>query len=294
MKKILYLAGIMLISSALFFTACTDDEESPNLPPSISFVSGSGFLTDDATVPVNSEFKVKVLCEPNATSGAKIQSLRITRVTNNQVFLDTTLAYTVPVEVTFNALPDPGVEKIEFTATDKDGESAKASLEITTQSIAGGINAFPMRILGSYSSPTGSSFASIDGSVYTLAQAFANQTIIDFMYWWGASTNATIGAPDDANAGLVFTGVNGLPNWTVKNGTRFKVTTLTTTEFDAVDTDEVCIDQATGADQTRMEDLAVDDVFAFITVTGKHGLIKVTSINTGAAGDITIDVKVEK
>jgi len=80
----------------------------------------------------------------------------------------------------------------------------------------------------------------------------------------------------------------------VKSGTRFKATALSATDFDAVTDATACIDNATGADQTRMGALAEDNVFAFITVTGKHGLIKVVGINAGAAGDITIDVKVEK
>lgn len=298
MKKILYLAGMMLFSTALFFTACTTDEDEPDLPPGISFVSGSGFLTDDATLTVGEEFKVKVLCEANATSGSKIASLKITRISNNQVLWDTTLSYndaTFTLEATFNALPDPAVERIDFKATDKDGQSASIDIQITTEEAAGGpIDSFTMKVLGSYQSATGSSFASINGNVYTLAQAFNNQAIIDLLYWYGASTLATIGAPDDDKANEVYTGVNGLPNWTVKNATRFKTTTLTATDFDAVTDATPCIDNATGADQTRIGNLAVGNVFAFIAVTGKHGLIKVVAINAGAAGDITIDVKVEK
>jgi hypothetical protein len=197
--------------------------------------------------------------------------------------------------ITFEALNEAGVEKITFTCTDKDNQSASIELNITAEEPAGGeIDTFTMRILGSYDSPTGSSFASINGNVYTLSEAFQNQTIIDFMYWWGASTSATIGAPDDENANLVFTGTNGLPSWTTKNGTRFKPTTLTPAEFDAVADATPCIDNATGSDQTRMGELEVDDVFGFVSVTGKHGLIKVVAITTGTAGDITIDVKVEK
>jgi hypothetical protein len=155
-------------------------------------------------------------------------------------------------------------------------------------------NTFTMKILGSYQSATGSSFASIDGTVYTLAQAYANQAAVDLLYWWGASTSATIGAPDDANANQVYTGPNGLPNWVTKNATRFKATALTAAEFDAIDDGAPLITNATGATETRMGSLAVGNVFAFKTVNNKHGLIKVVAITTGAAGDITIDVKVEE
>lgn len=298
MKKIMYLAGFVLLTTALFFTACSTDDENPDLPPGISFVIGDTLVSNDATVPVGSTFSVKVLCEANATSGAIIKTLKVSRITNNQVYSENTFnADNTPFTAifTFEALPDPGiVERIEFTATDKDGQTASIDIQITTEAVADTIDSFTMRVLGSYSSATGSSFASISGNVYTLTEAFNNQAIIDFMYWYGASTFATIGAPDDPNANLVFTGTNGLPNWTVKNGTRFKVTTLTAVEFDAVENATPCIENATGADQTRMEALTVDKVFAFVSVTGKHGLIKVVAINEGPAGDITIDVKVQK
>ena len=297
MKKTHFLTVLMLLSITLFFTSCSE-EENPDLPPSISFVAGAGLLTNDATVTVSDTFKIKVLCEPNATSGSIIKTLRVTRISNNQVIGENTFNADISpysITISFEALSEPATETIEFTTTDKDGQSASIDIQITTEPATGGeIDTFTIRILGSYQSPTGSSFASIDGNVYTLAEAFANQTIIDFLYWYGASTQATIGAPDDDLAAEVYTGVNGLPNWSVKNGTRFKATALSATDFDAVTDATACIDNATGADQTRMGALAEDNVFAFITVTGKHGLIKVVGINAGAAGDITIDVKVEK
>jgi hypothetical protein len=115
------------------------------------------------------------------------------------------------------------------------------------------------------------------------------------MYWWGESTSATIGAPDDANAALVFnTGDFKLENWTTKNATRFKTTTVNSAAFDAISDANEIVDIATGADQTRIANLAVDQVIAFVTVTGKHGLIRVNSFTAGSDGVLSIDVKVEK
>jgi hypothetical protein len=298
MKKLFYLAGIVMLSGALFFSACTDEEEGPDLPPSISFVSGAGLLTGDATLTVNTPFSVKVLCEANAESGANIKTLQITRISENQVLWDTTLNYndeTFTLEATFTSLPDPAVEVIEFEATDKDGERASIDIQITTESAAMPIDTWTERLLGSWNNPTGSSFASINGNVYTLDQAFANQSIIDYMYWWGQSTSATIGAPDDENAAQVFnTGNFALANWTTKNATRFKATGLTSAQFDAITDAADIIPEATGADQTRIGELAADQVIAFITVTNKRGLIRVKTFTEGSDGTMTIDVKVEK
>jgi hypothetical protein len=296
MKKIFLFLGAILISSATLLTSCTTDNSNPGaLPPTIGFVAGPNFISNDATIITGTQFTIKVLAEANVTSATKLQSLKITRVFNLNSW-DTTLTFnesTYTLEANFVAQTQAGVEKIEFKVTDKDGESATISLQITTEPETTPINTFAMKILGSYQSATGSSFGSADGNVYTLSQAFANQAAIDFLYWWGASTSATIGAPDDANAALVYTGVNGLPNWTTKNATRFKTSAITPAEFDAITDGKVLATNATGADQTHLGNLAVENVFSFVTVTGKHGMIKVTDINTGAAGDITIDVKIE-
>lgn len=299
MKKYLVIFGAIMLFSGTLLTSCTTDT-TEDLPPTISFVAGAGYISDDATVVVNTPFVVKILAEANTTSNTKIESVSITRIFNNQIVGDTSFAFndaTVTFEITFMSYPEVGVENIEFKATDKDGQSKTISLQITTEEAAGDpINSWEMRILGSWNNLTiGSSFASINGNVYMLDQAFINQPLIDFIYWWGASTDATIGAPNDGNAALVFNeGSFALSNWTTLNATQFKTTTLTSTEFDAVTDATPCIDNATGADKTRIEDLIVDQVIAFISVGGKHGLIRVKAINTGSAGDITIDVKVQQ
>jgi hypothetical protein len=201
------------------------------------------------------------------------------------------------MEITFISASTAGEENIEFEAIDKDNQSAKISLKITTQEPAGGpIDTWTERILGSWNNPTGSSFASINGNVYNLEEAFANQSLIDYMYWWAQSTlSPTIGSPADTNAAKVFnTGNYKLENWTTKNDTKFKTTTVSAAAFDAMTDATDIIDIATGADLTRIADLAVDNVIAFVTVTNKHGLIKIKEFTTGSDGTLTIDVKVEK
>lgn len=300
MKKYLLFFGAILLFSTTFLTSCTTDNTTVDLPPTIGFLAESDYLTGDATLTVNMPFTIKVIAQENATSTKNLVSLKITRVFNLNSW-DTTFTFNDPsytLLFSSTAQATAGVEKIEFKVTDKDGQSATKSLQITTQVVVTPIpvNTFTMKILGSYQSTTGSSFASIDGTVYTLAEAFANQASIDFLYWWGASTSATIGAPNDPKAMEVYTGINGLPNWTTRNATRFISTTQTAAEFDAIgDNDgDILATLAAGATLSRMGTLAVGNVFGFLTVTDKYGLIKVTHITTGAGGDITIDVKVQQ
>jgi len=297
MKRILVIFAAILLTSVTLLTSCTE-ETTENFPPSIEFVAGAGFISGDATLTVNMPFTIKVLAEENVTSGSNLKSLKITRVFNLNTW-DTTLTFnesTYTMEASFVAQATAGVERIEFKITDNDGETDMVDLQITTEeSMSGAIDSWTERLLGSWNNPTGSSFASINGNVYTLDQAFANQSLIDYMYWWGQSTSATIGAPDDANAALVFnTGDYKLDNWTTKNSTRFKTTTLTSAAFDAISSGSEIVDIATGADQTRIGTLANGQVIAFITVTNKYGLIRVKSFVSGSDGTMTVDVKVQK
>jgi hypothetical protein len=297
MKRVFIFFAAILLTSVTLFTSCTEDT-TESLPPTIEFVAGSGFISGDATLTIGTPFTIKILAEQNVTSGSNLKSLKITRVFNLNTW-DTTLTFnesTYTMEAGFVAQATAGVERIEFKVTDNDGETDMVDLQITTEEATGGaIDSWTERLLGSWNNPTGSSFASINGNVYTLDQAFANQSLIDYMYWWGQSTSATIGAPDDANAALVFnTGDYKLDNWTTKNPTRFKTTTVTSAAFDAITYASEIIDIATGADQTRIGTLANDQVIAFITVTNKHGLIRVKSFVTGSDGSLTVDVKVEK
>jgi hypothetical protein len=296
MKRVFYFLTAILVTSVTFLTSCTEDTTTPDQPPTIEFVAGSGFINENVTLTVGTTFQIKVLMEANATSGSKIQDLKVTRVFDLQTS-DTTYAInetTATVTIGFVAQATAGVERITFEAIDKAGQNASIYLDITTEAATTPIHTFTMKILGSYQSTYGSSFASIDGTVYSMNDAFNNQAAIDFLYWWGASTSATIGAPDDVNANVVYTGATGLPNWTIKNATRFKTSALTAAEFDAITDGNVLATNASGADQTRIGTLAVGNVFAFVSVNGKNGLIKVDNITTGAAGDITIDVKVQE
>jgi len=295
MKKTTLFIGAILFSATMFLVSCTKDE-TKDQPPTINFIAGTDYISSDATLALNEAFKVKIYAEENSESKSNITALKVTRVFNLDSW-DTTFTDfndpTISVEIAFNAQPIEGVENIKFEAIANDGQKASVSLKITTA--GGNISTYTMKVLGSYQNPTGSSFASIDGSVYDLAAAKANASKVDFLYWWGASSSATIGAPDDPNAATVYSNAtNGLATWSVRNATRFATTTVTANDFDSYTSDTEIIPLATGASETRLGSLAVGNVLAFKAASGKLGLIKITDITAGADGSITFDVKVQE
>ena len=68
-----------------------------------------------------------------------------------------------------------------------------------------------------------------------------------------------------------------------------------TIDWSSITNDGIIVSQtATGVTNTRIINLAAGDILAFITATGKKGMIKVESISGTSDGTITIDVKVQQ
>ncbi|MCX6233354.1 MAG: hypothetical protein NT175_01320 [Bacteroidetes bacterium] len=299
MKKLSYLFAILLLAGTSFMMSCKDTTETPqDLKPNIDFKGGAAYISADATLTTLQEFLIGITASPNTTSGKNLANLKVTRTYNNAVWFewDTTVnvAY-VDIDFSFLALTVAGTERISFVVTDKDGQTNEVALNITTQVVNGPINFFTQKILGSYASSTGSSFASIDGSIYNLADAKANAAKVDWLYFYGGTNHATIAAPDDADAAIVFNDLtNGLSTWSVRNATRLKKIT-TVVDWAAI-TDDGTIKQLTadGVTETKIPDLVVGNISGFKTVTGKFGLIKVDNITGTTAGTIEISVKVQQ
>jgi len=286
------------------FTACDkDDDDDPvtpaDLSPTIGFNTAGGYTSADATLQPNEDFLVGIVAGQNPTSTKKLQELYISRTSSNNITWDTTLAFndeTINLDVTFTALAIETDEVILFRVKDKNNETASKSLNIKTEQLGGAILEYTQKILGSHQSATGSSFASITGTVYNMTDAKTHADEVDFLYYYGTNNAATIAAPDDADAATVFDNpAVGLQTWSVLNSTRFATTNMTPTDFDGILNDLAIVAAAQTADKTTVINLDVNDVIAFKTDAGKMGLIKVVSIDGLAAdGTITLDIKVQE
>lgn len=303
MKRINLFISLLILATIGLFTACEDITDPQ--PPNISLDGSTGYIADDAEVPVGSTFKIKITATPNAESQAKLTNISITRTFNNipTTVLDSALSKetSVVVEVTFQAQLSEGEERIVIEVEDKDGEVAEEVINITTVT---GLIEYSSKILGSYSSATGSSFVSYDGSVVTLDQAVADPTKVDIVFFHGSiggDNEATLSAPNDDVLDAVFgTGTNDPANWGTQNATKLEIVT---TDFDAVSTIDDIPDVGTSG-TSKVVKLEVGDVVAFKTAPtsahpNKKGLAEVEAI-TEDAGDpsvgkytITLNFKVE-
>jgi hypothetical protein len=299
MKKMHYLFGVVLISGMALLNSCSksSDNTVSDLTPTINFVGGTGFTSGDVTLNIKESFKVGITAFSNASSASKLVKFTVTRVFNNQPFSQDSVINTNSFSITIlaNANINVGQEAWYFKVTDKDGQTKEISFTITTVVPSGPINTFSMKIMGAQQSSTGSSFASIDGSVYSLADAKTNAAKVDWLYFYGATNFATLAAPDDAAAATIFTDpTNGLQTWAVKNNTRFKLVT-DVIDWNSITDDAIIKAQtASGVTNTKINNLAVNNILSFIASSGKLGMIKVESISGTSDGTITISVKVQQ
>ena len=295
MKKLSILIALILMAFVGFFSGCEDTTEP--VGPTLEFFGGN-YIDENVTVEPGGVLAFSWL----ATKGdANLASFSIER---DNITLAGYPDEDIPNDnyqatVQLEAPQNEGAYVYEFIVIDNDDLSASESFTITVEQSGGPINTWT-ETLGAHQAVTGSSFASITGEVYQIDDAKANSGLIDFLYYYGASNLATIAAPDDATAATVFNNANnGLDTWTTNNSTRFKTTSLTAAEFDAIADDLLIVSNATGAADSFEKELEVGDVIAFVTdadKTGgsKMGLLKVVALVTGATETMDIAVKVQQ
>jgi len=291
MKQIKMILGIALIAMVGIFTACEEDETATlNITPD--------------TVPDSIQVGTEVTLKFSVIVDEKIESIELrkgtkTLDTKTDNFTDNSsdnYSYTGVLADT----ADAGSElSFALIVTDNKANEESYDFDIYVKELettGDPINTYSDKILGSYDNTTdGSSFASIDGTVYSWTDATNNSGEVDLVYFYGATNEATLAAPNDSDAESVF----DFSSWSTQNATKFGTTTLTASDFDAIDDDVKIKEEASNLSATKVNKLSADDVIAFETAStsanaSKKGLIKINSITTGADGTIDITVKVQQ
>lgn len=281
---------MFMVAVAIGFASCGKDKEAPVM----TLKTDSGYTYQNASVQGGTTLKAGF----DVTATADLKNLKITVSYDGGVsttVLDSAISGTTfsLANYSIKTRTAAGTEKWMFTVTDKNDLSASKDFTITTTSAAT-INSFTAKLMGAQSNATlGSFMATTLDSVFGIVNAKANASIIDLLYFESPTNGATIAAPDDNEAAIYFAGANnGLQTWSVKNSTKFTTTGMTAAAFDSVaDVNGLGSFSPTAS---KANSLSVGKVVAFTTVAGKKGLIKINRITTGATGDITVDVKVQK
>lgn len=159
--------------------------------------------------------------------------------------------------------------------------------------------------LGAQANTEKGSFLDVNaGESYNLEDAKVNGTKLQLVYGYDQNKKAIIGSPNDATINTLFTDTeNGLQTWTFKNQNRFKATTLTKADYDAI-TDGRIIREAYSEGTkpantdgefdyaSQINNLTRGSIFLFQTTAGKEGLVYVSEVTQGGTGTITLLMKV--
>lgn len=298
MKKFAFLF-VFALAGSLFLASCSggDDDNTAKPKPSINWKGGANFTSVNTSVAAGNSINFGIT--GSATEG-NITKIRVTVNVNGAgalILSDSTLKEkTVDVEwngVNVGNLPNA---KIVYTATltQTNGETSSASFTVTVTPAALSVQTRPnLQMGGQTNSTLGSFFDYSTQQVLLLSAANNAPESVDFIYYSGATNGLTFAAPDNSDVTQIFSNVSG---WATRNNTKFRKTTLTAADFDAImdGTPSTKIDSeaTSGAFLSDAKQLKVGDVIVFITAGGQEfGLLKVTATTAGGAGTITFDLK---
>ena len=289
MKKLNYLVVIALLFVGIF-SSCKKDTTSN--PPSISFDNYSSYtlpagvtswtitgkITSDAGLSTVKYFKVDSIGNESQI-GASVTSFSDA---NNFSFTQTLTGIT-------------SLTKLKVQATDSKDQTVSSIFTINVASSAVAPTSYPGKEIGSYNNVSfGSSFASLDGTVYSLANAKTNSSLVDFIYYYSSANNASISAPADASVlSVYFTSASAPGTWTVQNNT--KLLKVTGVDFANVTSAQI---NALSPTDLHVQNLVVGDIFAFQTAStntafpNKKGVAQVVSVTGTDAGSIVLNIKV--
>lgn len=292
MKRLL---TILILGLATVYSC--EKEKIDHPPPSISFISDSGFVFSDTILSFGETFKVGIDAHnPNINLTNFIIKVESDII---ETYLDSGM--NTPI-IHFEKTLVKGIKESEkwiFIIRDRDGKSNEISVNIIKDSTSsyGNINYFPSVELGAQNNSTGSFYSLTEGSVFVLNSAFENQNKIDLCYYYDfidtdENTIASPGANIDAS---VFPGTDGLLNWTTRRTSRFKTVNITNEDFLSATNDSLLVVAYGQSDGNRKaKNLQAGSIFSFKNEDGKVGLFKINSVLGTDDGTINVSIKVQE
>jgi len=285
MKKLNLLYALLFLALLGFTTSCSEDEETD-----LFTITG---VPADMTAKVGDTLSAEIA----VVSEEKLEEIEIRKGTET---LETITEFDNPeshvYNMTYIVVAEDAGKTIEFAiiVTDSKDNSEEAGFTVTVDAAGDPISSFTAVLLGAQGSSTGSFLDASEGDVYTQTDANTNSALIDLLYYFGSSNEATLTAPDDVT---VNGGTNNLTlatGLTTQNSTKFNSNPgVTAAEFIAAENDAM-IAGLTDITESKVTMLQEGDVISFETADGKKGLIHVESIATGSDGSITINVKIQE
>lgn len=261
-------------------SSCDKEDDIIN-PPVITFTVGDQTVNEGDEVSI--VFKV--------TSDADLTEIRMKK--DGVDFGDVVTDFTNKTEYSFNEVVDTvASETFEFTVYAKDAENNLVDKDVTvtvTPVSAGSLTEFTVT-LGDQNDTDGSFINLNNSDLFTISTCEANDDVIDLVYYWGNTGNASMYSPQGAvDAGI--TSFGGLGTWGERATTVFKVDN--TADYDAATYESVEAVMSGVTDQ-GVTQLSENDLIFFKLDDGKCGIIKAGTIVPGKdLKEITFSYKIQ-
>ena len=299
MKKIFF--AMMVVSSYFMISSCSKSDSPSATPAStditaVMVVTANGVVVaNNGTVFLDDSVVVTVTCTGNASNALTNLKITCTDPNFNLSNGDYQTALTgIAAVKSAPRWPAQGNSTVTFTATvtGSTGSPAVVTCKLNVLQVIRGSH-----LLGNQKNPSEIQLYSstvMNPTTTTNTFGFTDiasvpdlDTAIDFVYFTRTTFNY-IGSPDDTGALSIYGApANGnMANWAHRNKTRFILTNISSSVFDAATSNIAMLAMLTSAKATgepTLKSISIlnNQVYLFKTESGKYGLMRVQSPSGG-------------
>lgn len=303
MKKIIQ--TILVVTTAFTLASCSKDETTtpPVTGPTVTLIDSTGTgIVDTTNFFTSTWMTLKV----TPSAGSTITSLKLDVKIDGVMYAPGSFdavdapqkdgfSESGPIDFIVSQLRIPFGKKMTLIYTAKDNAGLTKSAEITYDiKVDNKIISSPDIELGAQSNSTiPYKFLGLANSFETYTPgtsgtARLNSGNIDFVYYYGMNDKNAFAAPANVDGAKAIWATE-ISSWARQNRTKFKTTTISSTDFDNIKNNSKVDDLFAGIDFTsgtteKATTLDVGSVFAFQTVSGVKGLAKFTTVSADASG----------
>ncbi len=283
---------LFALSGLMVFSSCNDDEEDEPKPKPNMNLTASGNSTD-ANVGDTVDFRIDLTHQVDLQKFTVSSSPTTDADTSVSDIGESGYSYVFEYVIPSGFGAGTSIE-FTFTATGEEGESTSKSYTVNVKESGEELNNDNATLLGAQNASKGSLYATSELKRYPLSEFDeSNDSKIDFVYYYGATNDATIAAPSDKTVGGGDNAVYDI-DWDTRNKTQYLLIEKNWSDIERNTDLEMHRDDIKNLESTKANILEEGDVYAYLTADGRIGAFKVENIEGSQGGEITISVKVEK
>lgn len=300
--KNLKLFLLLLVAGAgtVFMNACSEDDGTVSTGPTLNFIGDAGYIASNTSLVAGSTFKVGLI----GSHDVKIDKLEIRvrydggseLVPANCTICDSMVNdKDLRVDYSNTTRNQTGTETWSFTLIDKDGLSTTKEITITTTAAPKPVRFVDVSLGDQGNATLGSSYSLSTFQMYLLAAAKAESAVIDVICVSDDNDGSILCAPSSAVAAEKLPSASGPGSWATKNATKFRKTSITSAQFDAMTDNTKLNEELANTSNTtdKIIQLAGGDVILInpVSTGARPVLAKVVSI--GSDKSVTLKLAAE-